>query len=628
MTKLSRLLLTTAVSALCLNAGGAFAQSSGSAPQDAAVVRGVVVTAKPNLAAALTATKTDTPVMETPLNVQVVTAETIEDQGAVALDQALRNVAGVTVGAGGAADNGQPFSSMFLRGFSTDAHFRNGVRLDSFGSDSGTESVQLANVDSIAVLKGPGAILYGAVEPGGIVNIVTRQPQATPVLSVEQQVGSYAFYRTVLDAGGPITADGKLLYRFDGSYEDSGSPTEFIYNRTQFLAPSVAWLPDAHDRITLDAEYRYLDFGQNFGFTPLNAVGSPVNASIHTNYGEKSPAHEHTFLVELRWEHQFNAQWSLRESTLLNNVRVNSAGIYPFYLDQPAPTASGVGVGRFINNVYGNDYTLSENLDLVGHFSTFGAAHTLLFGGDFVRFEDRGGINQAGQLDSNISYIDLFNPTHPGQPFNGPTTILITDVSALESAGIYLQDQIALPFDVHLLAGVRYQWIDQTSSFAFAGGPSSPAPELVAHAWTPRVGLLWQPRKWLSLYGNYTENFGPNNGYSLVYPGSLVPPTMADQWEVGAKTELFDRRLTASIDYFDLTKTNIPSPDPMHPNFDVVTGAARSRGVELDVQGQIRKGWSVVFNYAYDVAVVTKPGVFSVTAVPPPPSWADAERRG
>lgn len=570
-------------------------------------VSGVTVTAKAQHAAAVTATKTDAPITETPVSVQVVSQQTLQDQGVIGIDAALKNVSGVTVGSGGAADNGQPFSAITIRGFGSDSHFRDGVRLDSFGGDSGTESIQLANVESVTVLKGPAAILYGAVEPGGIVNIVTKQPQATPAYSITQQFGSYALYRTVVDATGPLTGDGKLLYRLDGSYEDAGSPTKFIYNRTPFVASAIAWLPNAKDRVTLEGEYKFLNYGQNYGYMPtLN--GLAIENDIATNYGENSPAHERTFLVDLTWAHQFNDRWSLRQSALLNNVKNDAAGIFPLYLSDPSPvpTPSGASVGRVVNNVYGNDYTISENFDLVGHVSALGVKNTLLVGGDYVRFDYRGGIYQAGQIDDNISYIDLIDPVHPGTPFAPGRTIFISDNQSLDTAGFYMQDQATLPGRLHVLAGFRVQYVDQNSSLAFAGGPQAPAPRLIASAVTPRVGLLWQARDWAGLYFSYAGSFGPNNGYSILPTGGLVPPTSAHQYEVGVKTSFWGGRLTASAAFYDLTKTNIPTPDPLNQAFSLVIGEANSTGVELDVQGELAPGWTVIANYAYDDARVTR----------------------
>lgn len=184
---------------------------------------------------ATTATKTDTPLLLTPQSIVVVPQQTLKDQQVVSIDQALKDVSGTSVGAGGAADNGQPFSSVFLRGFSTDAHFQDGVRIASVGGDSNTEALQFANVESVEVLKGPAAVLYGSVEPGGIVNVITTQPLSTPAFSIDQQFGSFDGARTAFDAGGPLTNDGKLLY--NASLASDGSFVRYIYDRDAFVAP-------------------------------------------------------------------------------------------------------------------------------------------------------------------------------------------------------------------------------------------------------------------------------------------------------------------------------------------------------------------------------------------------------
>jgi len=563
-----------------------------------------------------TGTKTDTPLMETPLNVQVVPQQVLIDQQVTAIDQALKNVSGVSVGAGGAADNGQGFSGVKLRGFYTDAHFRNGVRLDSFGSDSGTYAVEFANIDHIEVLKGPAAVLYGAVEPGGIVNIVTKEPMATPHYEAEQQVGSYDWYRTSVGATGPLSSDRAWLYRVDASREDSGSSVDFIYNKSTFFAPVVTWKPDASNQFKLEYELRDKQYGQNFGFEPL-FNGVLVNTDPTVNYGEHSPNSELTHLAGLGWLHRFGDNWSLHHQLLSNHILTDGAGIFPFFAcapgdavafsagilacdpgaPKPALTA-GATVGRDINHVFQNVHTYSLNEDLVGHFDTGAVRHTLLAGFDVVRFKDGGGINQGGQLDTNISYIGLRAPIHPGTPFSGPLTPYTANDGTTDTAGAYLQDQLALPYGLHLLAGVREQYVKQSSDFGFAGAPPSPNPGLSANATTPRVGLLWQATTSLSLYGNYAENFGPNDGYSLTADGRMVPPTSAHQWELGAKVQAGDGRLMATLAYFDLTKTNLPTPDPANPGFVLVTGAARSSGWELDLQGQVLPGWSLIANYA------------------------------
>lgn len=590
----------------------------------------IVVTGSP-ASAGQTATKTDIAIFETPIAVQSVTAATLLEQGATSLDQALVNISGVATGAGGGADNGQPFTAIVIRGFGNDSHFRNGVRLDSFGSDSGTQAVQFANVESVDVLKGPAAILYGQVEPGGIVNIVTKQPLAKPAYAAEIEGGSHAWLRAVADATGPASRDGRWLYRLVGSWQDSGSPTQFLFNHTAFVAPSLAFVPSSADRITLEGEYRFIDEGQNFGYivAPWNAAAGsfiPHPDNIATNYGETSPLREITWLADVRWKHAFSSTWSLTFQQLFQTIAVNGAGIFPSYLQNAASAPalfaagafpSGLAVGRIVNNVFDHDFTLSSTLDLVGHFTTGPADHTLLVGGDYVHFTYNGGINgiaQYGQaVDANgndissttASYVDAFNPDHPGTAYGAARSPLSRGVQHEATGGAYVQDQVTLARRLHVLAGARLQWVRETQWFGFEA-PVSPQPVLEATRVTPRIGALFDAARWLNLYANYAENFGASNGYGIQPNGQIVPPTSGKQWEVGAKVQSADKRLTASIAWYHLIKTNVPYPDPQNQSFSLVAGAERSQGLEIDVTGEPLTGWQIIANYAYTDAIVLR----------------------
>ncbi|NOU22121.1 MAG: TonB-dependent receptor plug domain-containing protein [Methyloglobulus sp.] len=176
---------------------------------------------------ATSGTKTDTPIMETPLNVQVISKQVLKDQQVITLDQALKNVSGVTTLTNTNSDN-----SLFLRGFQTRTTFRNGFRMDGSESNGGSlgHGQQFANVESVEVLKGPAAILFGRVEPGGMVNIVTKQPRATPYYSLTQQFGSYDLYRTSIDATGPLTKDDTLLYRMNASFQSNNTFQDLVKN--------------------------------------------------------------------------------------------------------------------------------------------------------------------------------------------------------------------------------------------------------------------------------------------------------------------------------------------------------------------------------------------------------------
>jgi iron complex outermembrane recepter protein len=180
-----------------------------------------------------------------------------------------------------------------------------------------------------------------------------------------------------------------------------------------------------------------------------------------------------------------------------------------------------------------------------------------------------------------------------------------------ETAGLYPQDQVKLPYNFILLAGARYQYIHQ---FSDAGtsidginscDEVSTTPGLTASAVTPRFGVLWRPESWVSFCGDYTEGFGPNSGLPL-FPGLPLPPTSAHEAEAGVKLEFFDGKLRLTADFYDLTKTNIPTADLLHPNFDTLIGTGRSKGPELDIQGEILPGWNVIAAYTNQDVRVTQ----------------------
>ena len=210
---------------------------------------------------ASTGTKTDTPVMDTPVNVQTVSQQALQDQQAITLSQALQNVSGVQVLNGVQNFSSMGSSGILARGFATETYYRDGFRIDagSFDSRETISNRQLADVASVEVLKGPGAILYGLVDPGGIINLTTKEPLDAPYYAVQQQIGSLADYRTTIDATGPLNTDKSLLYRINMSYENNGAPygsfIDFTHSQSLFVAPVVKWIPDDATWVKLEAEY-------------------------------------------------------------------------------------------------------------------------------------------------------------------------------------------------------------------------------------------------------------------------------------------------------------------------------------------------------------------------------------
>jgi len=572
------------------------------------------------LPTASTGTKTDTPVMDTPLNVQSITQQVLQDQQAITLQQAVQNVSGVFVSSAVSSNlTGNPSAGIYVRGFLTPTTYRDGFRVDSSGSLDPVSGVQFANIANIEVLKGPAAVLYGLIDPGGIVNIVTKEPLDVPYYAVSQQIGSLALYRTTVDATGPLTDDKTWLYRMNMSYENNGAPFGSLIDLTNsqniFLAPVVKWNIDGATWVKLEGQY---DSNRSSVYIPTDPLfnGAFVNIPRQTNYGESNPNLQTNLFTALTWSHQFNSDWSIKQQLAYNDVEAHPNEVIPFgsctvnvncfgFISVPTPS-SGFAVIREEQDLQISQRTVSTNVDITGHFNTFGAQHTLLIGGD-IYYLDGGFLDR---VYGDFSLIDLFNPIHPGTPYGCYTGCFgFASSFTQETAGLYAQDQIKLPFNIYLLAGARYQYIHQTGagSGSIPGFPGIETPTgnpLEGQAVTPRFGLLWRPEDWISFYGNYTQGYGPNSG--LVAPGALPPPTNAESWEAGAKLEFFNGKLRISADYFELVETNVPFANPSNPNFELLAGEARSKGPELDIQGEILPGWSVIANYTNDDVRITE----------------------
>ncbi|NOT11196.1 MAG: TonB-dependent siderophore receptor [Methylococcaceae bacterium] len=565
-------------------------------------------------------TKTDTPIMETPLNVQVISKQVLKERQAFTLTDALRNVSGVRTGLGpGGSDVTTP--SIFLRGFDSTTFFRDGFRLTQ-----GAASREFANVESVEVLKGSAAILYGLIEPGGMVNVITKKPLATPYYGFTQQFGSYNLYRTTLDATGPLTKNKDLLYRVNMSYQNSDSFRDLLGNEDVFFAPKLTWNISPRTQANFELEYNRSHLGLDTGSILPIINGQLLRVPRSRNYAEYSPLTNETVFGSFNWSHAFNEDWTLKHRFSVNQasqfipvisfpVGVGPADVFG---DGSVLVPSGK-VGRNYNTGKGfNQYnTYANNVDVVGHFDTWDLKHTLLLGGDHYRIDNN--LNSSGGPFHFNSLIDLNRPVHPRVFVRGGGVLAqpaFANITKLDQFGLYTQDQIKLPYDVHVTGGIRWQYIHQSQKSVFSDGSQPTNTVQTQDAVTPRVGILWNPKPWLSLYANYTESFGANSGLTFVRPGlgKIIAPTSAAQYEGGLKFQAFDGKLRATLAYYDLTKTNVAVADPIISHncgagpgsCSIAIGEIRSRGPELDIQGEILPGWNVIANWTNLDIIVTK----------------------
>jgi len=555
-------------------------------------------------AVASTGTRTDTPIMETPVAVQVVPQQVLQDQQATNLDRAVLNVSGVTPVTAGALSS----DDYIIRGFDNMAlSFEDGLRHDEY-TFSGF-SRDLANVERVEVIKGPASILYGQAEPGGLVNVVTKKPLEEARYAVEQKLGSYGLTRTAVDLTGPLTDGKALLYRFNLAYEKSDSFRDFIHSEKLFLYPTLEWRPGPADRVTLEFKYGTGSYVMDNGL-PFLANGKPADVAISRNYAEpgmnNSPTTE--FSAKVLGTHELPGGWKLRLAYTADYVRAPSNGIFyggPADANGDLPRIYFAGETKFWH--WGHEAVL----DATGTVEGLGLKHTLLAGASIYYmhgFYNYGGTcvladgSPCTPADATPS-INIYNPIY-GQPMPplDPSQNGFTD-SYSRALAVFAQDQIEAPGRVHVLAGLRLDRATVHNS-GYGGGSlgtvtDHPPP-------VPRLGVLWNPVPELSWYASWTSNFGASALGTPTKSGVPLPPQTAQQYETGVKTELLEKRLSATAAVYQITKQHIPYTDPTDPRFSIAIGEARSQGFELDVKGDLGAGFSAVLAYAYTDTRTTK----------------------
>jgi iron complex outermembrane receptor protein len=545
------------------------------------------------------ATKTDTPIMETPVSIQVIPKAVIQDQQSIQIGDAIKNVSGVFQGFtfGG-------FSEEFMiRGFNT----KNANYLDGFRWP--VSRLSLANIERVEVVKGAASNLYGRIEPGGMINMVTKRPQATPYYALEQQFGSYDLYRTTADATGAINTDGSLLYRLNFEYLDRNSFRDFAFTDRVFVAPSLTWNISDRTQIDLDFIYSDEDTLEDHGVIASTVTRRPIDIPISRFFGEPATdkSKTETYNTGLTFRHAFSDDWKVRAKF---NMQQRDARDF----QHPAPFLDE-SAGLLNRAFYGADSANSSyfgTADVTGKFDTWGAEHEVLAGWDYYNLDGNifAYFLPPSAAGGPIQPINIYQPVYGRSGLNLAAAQKNQFIaSTTDWTGVYFQDQITLFDKLHIMGGGRYDWATQANGIAFGADKSladatGTFKRAVNKHFSPRVGLLYQPWEWLSLYGNYVESLGAANT-AVDANGSALQPETAEQYEVGFKTEFFDQRLLTNVAFYNLTKQNMAVAMIGTP-FSQAIGEARSRGVEIDVTGQATDGLSLIATYAYTDATILK----------------------
>jgi iron complex outermembrane receptor protein len=572
--------------------------------------------------------KLNKPILQIPIAVQTVTRQTMDDQQTTNVSQAIiGNVSSVAP----LPMNCTLFQNLMIRGFQTGTLsmaqlYRNGVLVPNERCPS------TANLQSIEVVKGPAAMLYGRIEPGGLVDMIVKRPLETPYYSVQQQGGSFGVARTTLDATGPLTEDKSWLYRVNAEYYHNPSFIDFAQDDRWFGSATLTYHPTQNFKLNIDAEYQdlyYVDNNPNIPAIGYNAAPIPISRYIgDPSITVNNPDHDMRRFVGYDWKYDLNEDWSVTNRFAYNNTRSIQSSMFTICVNAPPVPNPALPPGACpANSLFGTSTlslnygpvalrTITGNLDLNGKFYTGPLQHAVLFGTDHVSFANVANIYQANIAQNINVFAPIYTPFGLSRfliPANGAAAI-----RKQEWQGFYAQDMISAFDDrVHFLLGGRYDFASALSSIGQSN--STIINNALDRAnvlgvttkdrfFSPRVGLVVQPWPWLSVYGNYTQSFGVNNGVTRA--NTPLGSQQAIQWEGGVKGEFFDKRLLATVAYFDIKKHNLAQNTPTAPNalrgFVVDLLDAESQGVELDVTGKVDDNWSVIANFSHLSTHVTK----------------------
>jgi iron complex outermembrane receptor protein len=576
--------------------------------QVGAVIQSVTVVGDDSYAVSVarSGTKIDMPLMETPVSVLVIPAQVLADQQTVSLVDAVTNISGVAP----TNDSFGTSDSFSVRGYDGAALiYQDSARMDQY-SDSGFPQ-DMANVESVEVVKGPASVLYGQGEPGGLVNVVTKKPGAARFTSLSQQFGPHSFLRSIADGNLPLIGN-TLLSRLVFERTDASSFRKFGFIKELSFYPSLAWNPSHRAELVLRTSYQrggmLLDPGIPFLSPQTGTPGAriiahtgPATVPISSNFIDISSNDGTGWQYDIRPELTIH----LREDT---DLRISYKYFYTtsdpnppisetYTGDASIPGTSSGSLGRYgFTETYFHHRTSQVIADVPVSFKFGGISSKVLLGFDFSK--DYGAYDYNGACPAEI---DIYAPVY-NQPIDYSSNCFLYgygwNALGYLAEGAYFQDFMKLPHHLFALGGVRMNWAHAFEYYYHPDPTQNFTQDVHDRPANPRGGLLWQPVANISLYSNYSSNYG-DSAQGLNAPGQkFLPPQSADQVEFGVKTEWFDKKLTASSAVYRIIKHNVPAPDPKNPLITIAVGTTRTEGVEFDVAGQITPDLRVIASYS------------------------------
>ncbi len=531
--------------------------------------------------------------LETPQAEQSIDAETLRASGAVNLSQALDLSASV------ARQNnfGGLWNAFALRGFVGDENLPSNYLVNGFNAGRGFGGPRdLSGIESVEVLKGPRAALFGRGEPGGTVNLVTKRPTFKTAGELRLSAGSFETYRADADWTTPLSD--AVAVRLVGFAEDAGSFRDTVETRKYGMSPSLAWRISPQSRLVYELELSHQEIPFDRGVLAINGQLGRIPQSRFLGESGDGPLKADVQGHQFEFQHDFSKDWS---ALVGFTTRKTSLEGFSTEAELAANRQRLLVDGRTLTRQRRfRDYDASYQVirgEINGRFQLAGLQHRLIFGVDADRFENdqvflraRAPTLASNPTPAQQQAIDIFNPVYGSYTLPTPTP-LTNRVETQKSVGVFAQDQINLSERLQLRLGARFDDYRQTLEDRAASRVSTQKETRVSR----QLGVVYRAGDALSLYATYGENFRPLSGADA--QGNGFEPNQSTSVEAGAKFSLGG--IDGTVAVFQVKQKNILVAADASAATQLAIGQARSQGLEIDLQGEITKDLSLWASYAY-----------------------------
>jgi len=564
----------------------------------------------------VTAGKLPIKALDLPQAVAIIDRAILEQQQILRISDALKNTNGVYVsGASNASGNNQEEYGSRGFTFSGGNTFKNGIRFN------GSLIPETASLESIEILKGSSALLYGNVAPGGILNLETKKPKFQTGGEISFRASEYDFYKPVIDIYGSLDKSQTAAYRLVTSYETGNSFRDVVTSERFFINPSFQFNLTKKTTLLVEADYLKDSRTPDFGLTTIDykVVALPRSTFLNFDWATFDSKQES---IAATINHKINSNWQLKgilsyqgfTTNLLSSSRPNSGNLTPTSPNNNLVQANGDWIRGVQKADTEQDYIFAE-IDLTGNFKTGTIKHSILMGAD----ADKSNTGTLNYL--TINYLDKINIFNPSlvigkNPIYSAATIPQLDKNTLadadiKRAGFYIQDFIELTSKLKVLTGLRYSYLESntnTTTFIMSSNVETKTNDNIISS---KLGIVFQPTKTNSIFASYADSFVLNTGTDKNF--QALPHSTIDQYEIGVKNEFFKGRLNANVTGYSINFGNLAQTDfsngNINTNIKELAGSYSSKGIEIDISGNF-KNFRAMAGYSFNETKYTKSNIF------------------